>query len=293
MIGETALNWLIPTLAGLFLWGIAQGLVKKYINDVPPARFCLYYAIANAMVGLVFWFFKDEKPALLAEENRAFLLYGLLAYVMDGIAWIFYYQSVAAGPISIVGTLSAAYPGLAILFARIFLQESLTTTQYTGAIGIVIACIGLAYTPFEPDSKQKQLRWIPYATAALIIWGINATIIKYAYNLPGADSGSLALCLAVGGLLTLGVYGFLFGRKGATSRKEWIESAVPMITMALGGLMVMIAYETGPVSIVTPLSGAYPVVTLGFAAVVLKERLTALHWICIAVILIGMVLTTT
>ena len=245
------------------------------------------------MVGFAFWFFKDAKPDLFAVENRGFLLYGLLAYLMDGIAWIFYYKSVVAGPISIVGTLSAAYPGLAILFARIFLNENLTTIQYIGAFGIILACIGLAYEPPEPDRKKKKLRWIPYATAALIIWGINATIIKHAYNLPGADSGNLALCLAVGGLLTLGIYGFLYGRKGASSRKEWIESAAPMTTMALGGLMVMIAYETGPVSIVTPLSGAYPVVTLGFAAIVLNERLLALQWICIAAILTGMVLTTT
>src|SRR5687767_1206759 len=155
------LNWLIPTLAGLFFWGIAQGLVKKYIEGVSPARFCLYYAVANAIVGFSFWLFKDEKPALFALENRAFLVYGLLAYVLDGIAWIFYYQSVVAGPISIVGTLSAAYPGLAILFARFFLQENLTTTQYIGAIGIIVACIGLAYTPAEQESKKKHFRWVP------------------------------------------------------------------------------------------------------------------------------------
>jgi drug/metabolite transporter (DMT)-like permease len=62
--------------------------------------------------------------------------------------------------------------------------------------------------------------------------------------------------------------------------------------MALGGLLVAIAYKKGPASIVTPLSGAYPVVTLGFAWVVLKERPTRLQMACIVGILIGMVLTS-
>src|SRR5206468_3061802 len=35
--------WLIPTLTSLLLYGIGQGLVKKSISEVPPARFCLYF----------------------------------------------------------------------------------------------------------------------------------------------------------------------------------------------------------------------------------------------------------
>ena len=44
--------------------------------------------------------------------------------------------------------------------------------------------------------------------------------------------------------------------------------------MAGGDLGVIIASRYGPISIVTPLTGAYPVVTLAFAALVLKERIT-------------------
>jgi drug/metabolite transporter (DMT)-like permease len=65
-----------------------------------------------------------------------------------------------------------------------------------------------------------------------------------------------------------------------------------MATMALGGLMAAIAYKKGPASIVTPLSGAYPVVTLGFAWAILKERPSRLQWVAIASILAGFVLTT-
>jgi antitoxin HigA-1 len=113
-LGSDTLLWLAPTLGAMFMWGVAQGLVKKYIGEVPPARFCLYYALANAAVSLAFWGLHDTPPAF-APENRQFATWGLIAYVLDGVAWIFYYQSIVHGPISIVGTLSAAYPALTVL----------------------------------------------------------------------------------------------------------------------------------------------------------------------------------
>jgi drug/metabolite transporter (DMT)-like permease len=43
---------------------------------------------------------------------------------------------------------------------------------------------------------------------------------------------------------------------------------------------------------VTPLTGAYPLVTLAFAALVLRERIMLLQWGCIVAILIGMFFCT-
>ena len=40
--------WLAPALSALFLYGVGQGLVKKWIAEVPPARFCLYFVLAKA-----------------------------------------------------------------------------------------------------------------------------------------------------------------------------------------------------------------------------------------------------
>jgi uncharacterized membrane protein len=43
-------------------------------------------------------------------------------------------------------------------------------------------------------------------------------------------------------------------------------------------LGVLIASRYGRISLVTPLTGAYPVVTLAFAALVLQERIALLQW---------------
>jgi hypothetical protein len=44
------LLWLTPSLLALLLYGLGQGFVKMWITEVPPARFCLHFACAGALV---------------------------------------------------------------------------------------------------------------------------------------------------------------------------------------------------------------------------------------------------
>ena len=118
----STLVWLTPTLAALLLYGFGQGFVKKWISEVPPARFCLYFVVAKLVFNLGYFFTQAHAPSFLPGTGLIYLV-GILAYIMDGAGWILYFQSIVAGPITIVGTLSAAYPALVVLFARIFLSD--------------------------------------------------------------------------------------------------------------------------------------------------------------------------
>ncbi|HET9390517.1 MAG TPA: DMT family transporter [Steroidobacteraceae bacterium] len=281
--------WLTPALIALFLYGLGQGLVKKWIGEVPPARFCLYYVLATTIVNLGF-FILDDHPPLLAASGLGFLAFGVLAYLFDGAAWILYFQSIVLGPVAIVGTLSAAYPALTIVFARVFLHEDLAPLQYLAVTLVIGGCLGLSYTPSGADTQTTSRRWIPLSLLALVCWASSNTIIKYSYSLPGANEANLAVCSSIGGALTLGVFGLLRGRRGPHSARAWVHSFVPMGMMAGGSLGLIIAARHGPISIVTPLIGSYPVVTLIYAALVLKERITRLQYGCIASIITGIVL---
>lgn len=282
--------WLMPAITALVLYGIGQGLVKKWISEVPPARFCLYFVVAKAVVNLGY-FFTNEHPVLTDPAGFKFMAVGVLAYILDGIGWILYFESIVAGPITIVGTLSAAYPALTIVFARFFLNEQLMTIQYVGVAIVIAACLGLSYSPPDPNAKVTNKKWIPLSFFALVLWASAQTLVKFSYGLPNASDATLALCNTIGGFLTLGTFGFLYGRQGQHSAGEWVKSFMPMGMMAAGDLGVIIASKYGPISIVTPLTGAYPLVTLGFAAVALKERITKLQWLCIVLILVGIYLT--
>ena len=110
------------------------------------------------------------------------------AYILDGLGWILYFESSILGPITIVGTLSAAYPALTLLFAQIFLKEQLLTEQYLGVGMVIFGCLGLSYSPADPEGKTTNRRWIPLALAALACWGAAQTLVKYSYSLPSSES---------------------------------------------------------------------------------------------------------
>ncbi len=212
--------------------------------------------------------------------------------MLDGIAWIFYYQSLTYGPISIVGTLSAAYPALTVIFARYFLGEDLTAMQGLGVAAVLAGCLALAWSP--PDSSEadeRTLEALRRRRARHLGRERHADPLRV--QLPGRARGEpRALHRDRRADDARPVWCCCKAPRAARRAPSVVRSAGPMATMALGSLLVAIAYKHGPASLVTPLAGAYPVVTIAFAWAVLKERPTRLQWGGIVAVLVGMVLTT-
>ena len=154
--------WLTPALLALLLYGLGQGFVKMWIGEVSPARFCLYFACARALV-MLSYFFANTRTSEFMLQGRYVIAVGLLAYLLDGTAWIMYFQSIIAGPITIVGTLSAAYPAVTIVFAHWFLGETLSPLQYCAVVLVIAGCIGLAYQPAGAPGAVAGRAWIALA----------------------------------------------------------------------------------------------------------------------------------
>src|SRR5215469_6331660 len=180
----TLFLWLTPALLALLLYGLGQGFVKMWIGEVPPARFCLYFACARALV-MIWYFFANSHMPEFAAQGRNVLAIGVFAYLLDGTGWIMYFQSIIAGPITIVGTLSAAYPAVTIVFAHWFLGETLSPLQYVAVILVIGGCIGLTYQPADAANKVTGRAWIALAFLALVLWGAAQTVVKYGYSLGG------------------------------------------------------------------------------------------------------------
>ncbi len=288
------LKWLTPTLIALFLYGFAQGLVKQFISEVEPARYVLYFFFAKSMVNLGYFIFQYRKGQYIPYSKLNFraIAWGIGAYFLEGIGWVCYYKSIALGPISIVGTLSAAYAAPTVIFAYIFLKEKLQPRQYAGVALVILGSAGVSYAPGSTAAGGGN-EWVILAAVALIMWGLWQTIVKHCYNSLGACDANMALYNIAGASLTTGMYGFLFGGIGSIELSELAKSSLPMGMMAGGDLGVIIATALGPVSIVTSISGAYPIITFFYAAIVLKETLTAFQIASLIGVLIGMFLSST
>ncbi|UCF80565.1 MAG: DMT family transporter [Acidobacteriota bacterium] len=293
-------HWLGPTLVAFLLYGISGGLFKQALDDIPVSRFCLYTVVVDAVVYMSFflyWHKTGSHPPPFAPEGLQFFFWAMVSGLLEGIAGILYYESLSGGPVSIVGTVSAAYPVATAVLAFIFLGELLIPTQYIGAALVVAGCIGIAYEPSDPDQKTSTRRalgmplWFVYAILAALLWGIGGAMNRWVYELPNASEANFALYGIFADVLTIGVYGALLEREWKFPVKEGAWAALPLAISAVADGVLYLAYRLGPATLVTTLSGAYPAVTLVYAYFVIKERPTFLQWVCIALVFIGMLLS--
>jgi uncharacterized membrane protein len=311
--------WLLPTLSAFFLYGFGQGYAKMYIADMKPPRFCLYFIAVKAVLtlGVFLWasyMSAEGNPSPFNAEGRQFLFCGLLAGALDAAGWVLYFESLLGGPVSIVGTVSAAYPVVTAVLARIFLAEHLSSIQYMGVILVIAGCIGIAYEPSTPTGglstgrdksspTEKAKRrfmgmplWFIEAVLADFCWGSGATMQDYFYMLPRADEvtseSNLMLYMMLSGVLVLGGYGWIRDEQKGCPAREVARAMPPAAMFVIGDLATIVAYGMGTATLVTTLSGAYPAVTLVFAYLhpALRERPTFFQWVCIVLIFIGMLI---
>jgi drug/metabolite transporter (DMT)-like permease len=88
------------------------------------------------------------------------------------------------------------------------------------------------------------------------------------------------------------MYGYLKIQKGKIPYKTIFSVGLPsMAFMVLANFSLLLAFKDGPVSIISPVSAAYPLVTLGFAWIFMNEKIFFRELILSIFIFVGLFLT--
>lgn len=135
--------WIYALLSALFA-AITAILAKIGIKGIDSD---LATAIRTVIILVLAWsivFVKSGTPALsgLTKQNWTFLILSGLA---TGASWIFYFRALQTGKVSQVAPIDKASVALTILFAVIFLGETLTIKTAIGALLIVAGSLVLIF----------------------------------------------------------------------------------------------------------------------------------------------------
>ena len=303
-------TWMLFAFGAMFGWGLGQGFTKKYINDVSGTKFCLYFVVAVSAVNLVIWVTNGSPNPFFTEAGEfeaGFVAFGTLAYVFDGIAWAAYFICIKYAPITIVGTVSAAYPAIVMAVLYFWIGQDPSPIMWAGGVLVVLGCIALGFTPKsaideDVDNSHVVPRiWIPLAVLAAVAWGFAFSFLGYTFSdaasFEGAEGADIYPLMAIGDAMIMVPFALYAGRKTDTHSFEGIKlAAIPMIFFALGNACMPLAnaFDTEGLygGLIAAISAAYPMVTLGFAYVLLKERIIAFHWFAVSVVIAGIVVCT-
>ena len=127
--------------------------------------------------------------------------------------------------------------------------------------------------------------WLAYAVIAIVLWGIVGLLQKLGTN--NASAAELMVWLMIGFVVMVP---FLFLKTGITglSVRTISIGVIGGLANGLGSWELFRCLEKGAkASVAIPLTALYPLLTAVLAILLLKERLTALEWIGVALALIA------
>jgi bacterial/archaeal transporter family protein len=136
---------------------------------------------------------------------------------------------------------------------------------------------------------QADVDWLPYTLISVVLWAIWATLAKVALR----DLDWAATSFLYGAVLTVS-----FGLVALVRHSSWDGhgtwvGALSGAAGAAGLLTLYLALGRAQASVVIPVVGMYPIVTVAISVLFLGEHLNAVQVVGICVTIAGVVLVVT
>ncbi len=218
-------------------------------------------------------------------------LYAAALAVLNVVASLFLYRAFEYGVLSVVSPVVSTFPAVTALLAFVFLPESPTWFSVTGIaaalLGVVLISRAEAH-PGNPPAKDARKGLIS-AFLCFLGYGVFYFGLKFVVSdlgifttaayIRGVGVASIAVAIPVG---------------LADVRRLPREFLRPLAFVGILDSAAFLTYNVGislgSVAIVGTLSGLFSAVTVGLAALILRERLVAMQYAGLASIFVGIVL---
>jgi uncharacterized membrane protein len=260
-------RWVGWTLATIVTWGIWAILSKLLSDEIEsPAQAQVLSTIGILPVVLALWMMKDS-PA--SGSRRRGILVALGSGIVSCLGNIAFFDVFSRGDTtSAVIATTNLYPAVTVLLAIPLLKERLNVWQVTG-IGLSLSAIYLFNVPGEEGVFSP---WLLFALVPIVLWGICGLMQKMSTNdISGRTSAIWFLLSFVPVAAIIMLYDPL---PSGISVRAWLLAAAVGFTLALGNFTVLLAFSSGgKASIIAPLAGLYPLVSIPIAIVALGERI--------------------
>jgi transporter family protein len=270
-------KWLLSCSLTIVFWGI-WGAIGKALGGLSAVQ-----SQALSTLGIV-----PIMMALAASPNWRVgdrklrgSLSAFVAGVLVCVGNIAYYQALAAGAkAATTASLTAIYPITTVALAILLLGEKPNPVQLAGIAGSMVAIYLL-------NVGQAEGFWsggMAYVLAPILLWGGAALVMKVSTRDVSAEWSTFWFLAS---FVPLGAGILAIGRPSwSLPVRDWLLVTLLGGTYGLGNLSLLAAYgHQGKASIVTPLSGLYPIVTVPLAMIFFGEQVEAREWLGIALAL--------
>jgi len=281
--------WLVYAILSSFFAGITAILVKVGVENTNSN---LLTALRTIVVLIFSWImvFVVGSQGTIGGVSLETLLFLCASGITTGVSWICYFYALQIGNVNVVVPIDKSSVVLTILLGVIFLHEPMNLVKFVCVVAIAIGTylmIEKKKVAVEPGVKKKKGA-IFYAFMSALFASLTALLSKI--GIVGIESNLGTAIRTIIVLIMAWVIVFYTGsHKGIRdiSKKSWIFIVLSGIATGLSWLCYYRALQDGPISVVLPIDKLSTVVSIAFAYIVFKEKLTKKSGLGLALIVAG------
>lgn len=287
--------WVLFALASAVFAGLTSVLAKAGVQNVNSN---LATAIRTTVVLIFAWLIAAGTGTLPSITNLSptTWLFLVLSGLATGGSWLCYFRALQLGDVNKVVPVDKSSIILTVIFAFIFLGESVTPLKVIGLIAIAIGTWFMVMNKptdhsSKPSSQSQSHTWLYFALASAVFAALTSILGKV--GIEGVDS-NLGTAIRTTVVLVL-AWAIAIGRKDTThikdiSRFELLMLVLSGIATGASWLCFYHALQIGPASGVVPVDKLSVGFAILFAYFAFGERLTKRSAIGLAVLIAGTIL---
>ncbi|WP_294382153.1 EamA family transporter [uncultured Clostridium sp.] len=282
--------WVLFAFASAFFAGVTSILAKIGVKDVDSHVATAIRTIIVLIFSWIMVFIIGSQSTIVNIDGKTFLFL-ILSGLSTGGSWLCYFKALQLGDVNKVVPIDKSSTILTMILAFIFLNEKITINMVIGMIGIAIGTYLMIQKKEKAEKIVKRKAWLIYALLSALFASLTSILGKVGIENVESNLGTAIRTIVVLVMAWIIVFA---AKKQRDIKKIDKRSLIFLILsgVATGAswLCYYKALQDGLASIVVPIDKLSILVTVLFAYIFLKEKLSKKSLLGLILIVVGTLL---
>ena len=282
--------WVLFAFASAFFAGVTSILAKIGVRDVDSHVATAIRTIIVLIFSWIMVFIIGSQSTIVNIDGKTFLFL-ILSGLSTGGSWLCYFKALQLGDVNKVVPIDKSSTILTMILAFIFLNEKITINMVIGMIGIAIGTYLMIQKKEKSEKIVKRKAWLIYALLSALFASLTSILGKVGIENVESNLGTAIRTIVVLVMAWIIVFATKKQRDiKKIDKRSLIFLILSGVATGASWLCYYKALQDGLASIVVPIDKLSILVTVLFAYIFLKEKLSKKSLLGLILIVVGTLL---
>ena len=282
--------WVLFAFASAFFAGVTSILAKIGVKDVDSHVATAIRTIIVLIFSWIMVFIIGSQSTIVNIDGKTFLFL-ILSGLSTGGSWLCYFKALQLGDVNKVVPIDKSSTILTMILAFIFLNEKITINMVIGMIGIAIGTYLMIQKKEKAEKIVKRKAWLIYALLSALFASLTSILGKVGIENVESNLGTAIRTIVVLVMAWIIVFATKKQRDiKKIDKRSLIFLILSGVATGASWLCYYKALQDGLASIVVPIDKLSILVTVLFAYIFLKEKLSKKSLLGLILIIVGTIL---